>query len=153
MKSIKLLFISFTITLVALITISPANAKPTVKVQHLNVNNMITSKFNRYDIINIAGTLPSNLSDNLSDKYRNNFSTGLFLSNPAIFSEKSAQVTIDIVNKSNDFFTSTLVFNDKLHQLISYFTTPSNENITESTVSTSESKVIKNKCDNSLSFS
>ncbi len=138
MKSIKLLLVSFTITLVALITITPANAVPAVKVQHLNVNNALTSKFNRYDIINVAGKVPRASSEYLSGKYRNSFSAVLFLTNPALFSEKNTQVTIDIVNTSNTFFTSAMVFTDKLHQLISYFTTPTNENIAGSTVEAPE---------------
>ncbi len=133
MKSINLLLISFTITFVTLTTISPANANSTVKVQHLNVSNTLIS--------------------NLSSSYRNNLSTSLFLSTPTILSEKDAQMTMDIVNKSNDFFTSAMVFNDKLHQLISYFTTSSNESITESVISTSETKIIKKKCGSKLSFS
>lgn len=154
MKSIKVLLISFIITFVSLTSISPANAKPTVKVQYLNISNTLTSnsltnKFNSYDIINLAGDVQSNLSVN----YRNSLSTALFLSTPSVFSQKNAKVTIDIVNNSNNFFTSAMVFNDKLHQLISYFTMPSNESITESAVSTTEGTVIKKKCNSKLNFS
>jgi hypothetical protein len=149
MKSIKVLLISFIITFVTLTSISPANAKPTVKVQYLNISNSLTNKFNSYDIINLAGDVQSNLSVN----YRNSLSTALFLSTPSVFSQKNAKVTINIVNKSNNFFTSAMVFNDKLHQLISYVTMPSNESITESAVSTTEGTVIKKKCNSKLNFS
>ncbi|PKI14293.1 hypothetical protein [Colwellia sp. 12G3] len=149
MNSIKVLLISFTLTFITLIFISPANASPTAKVQHLNVSNTLTSTFNNYDIINVVSDVPHNLSTN----YRNNLSTRLFFSNPAIFSEKHTKTTIDVINKSNDFFTTAMVFNDKLHQLISYFTVPSYENITESALPTSESKVIKEKCKSNLNFS
>jgi hypothetical protein len=149
MKSIKVLLISFIITFVTLISISPANATPTVKVQHLNVGNTLTSTFNSYDVINLTGELPSHFLTN----NRNSLSTGLFLANQTIFSEKNAQITIEIVKKSNDFFTSVMVFNDKLHQLISYFNSPANKDISESVVPSSESDVIKKKCDSTLNFS
>jgi len=141
MSSIKLLLVSFTITFIALMTIAPANAKHAVNVQHLNVNNTLTTEFNNDDMINIAGN------------YRNSFSTDLILSAPALLSDRSSQLTIDVVNTSNDFFTSAMVFNDKLHQLISYFTTPSNEKLTEPTIPTPESEVIEKKCESIFSFS
>lgn len=154
MKSIKALLISFTLTFVTLISISSANAKPAIKVQHLNVSNTLTSnsptdKFNSYDMINLTDDIQSNLSAN----YRNSLSTALFLKNQSTFSRKKNQVTIKIVNKSNEFFTSAMVFNDKLHQLISYFTAPSNKNMNESAVPNSESDAIKKKCDSTLNFS
>ncbi len=145
MKSIKLLFVSFTITFVALMTLSPANANNVVNVQHLNVNNMLTSKFNNDELIDVAG--------HLSDSYRNSFSTGQILSTLERLSDSSSQRAIDVVNNSNDFFTSTMVFNDKLQQFISYFTTPINETLIDPSVSTSDSKVIKKKCESSLNFS
>ena len=141
MKSIKVLLISFIITFVTLTSICPANATPTVKVQHLNVTTTLTNTFNNYDIISAAREV------------RNSLSTGLFISNPALFNKKSVKSTIDIVNKSNDFFTSTMLFNDKLHQLISYFTIPSNDSITKSSVSTTESTQIKKKCTTKINFS
>ena len=149
MKSIKLLLVSFTITVIALMTISPANAKPAVKIQHIKVNNFLTTKFNSYDIIKVASQVPNNLSN----RYSNSFSTGLILSNPAALSEKSSQVTMNVINKSNDFFTSAMVFNDRLHQFISYFSTASNENISKKAAPLSESEVIKKKCSSTLSFS
>jgi len=122
-------------------TISPANAKHAVNVQHLNVNNTLTSKFNNDDIINIAVN------------YRNSFSTGLILSSPERLSDRNSQRAMGVVNKSNDFFTSAMVFNDKLHQLISYFTTPINETLTEPTELTPESTVIEKKCESTINFS
>ena len=153
MKSIRVLLSSFIITYITLFSISPANANPIVKVQHLNVtdtliSNSLTTKFARYDIISAASEVPSNLSVN----YRNSLSSGLFMSDLAIFNKKSTKVTIDIVNKSNDFFTSAMVFNDKLHQLISYLTIPSNESMSDSAVSTTEGSVIKKKCNSTFSF-
>ncbi|MFQ3264407.1 MAG: hypothetical protein ACI9U5_000273 [Colwellia sp.] len=141
MKSIKVLLISFIITFVTLTSICSANATPTVKVQHLNVTTALINTFNNYDIISAAREV------------RNSLSTGLFISNPALFNKKSVKSTIDIVNKSNDFFTSTMLFNDKLHQLISYFTIPSNDSITKSPVSTTESMKIKKKCTTKINFS
>jgi len=148
MRTIKLLLVSF-ITFLTLINISPVNAKPVMKVQHLNVNNMLTSNFNSYDIIHVAGKTPNTLSSNTS----NNFSTSLILSHPTALSDINSNLAIGVINKSNDFFTSAMVFNDKLHQFISYFTTSNNDtNITPS-VSSPETKVIKKKCNSTLSFS
>ena len=141
MKSIKVLLINFIITFVTLTSMCPANATPTVKVQHLNVTTALTNTFNNYDIISAAREV------------RNSLSIGLFISNPALFNKKSVKSTIDIVNKSNDFFTSTMLFNDKLHQLISYFTIPSNDSMTKSSVSTTESTQIKKKCTTKINFS
>lgn len=140
MNSIKLLLVIFTITFIALMTISPANAKHAINVQHLNVNDTMTTKFNNDDMINRAAN------------YRNSFSTGLILSAPAIISDRSSQLTMDVVNKSNDFFTSAMVFNDRLHQLISYFTTPNIKEFTQPTISTPESEVIEEKCESTFSF-
>jgi hypothetical protein len=147
MRTIKLLLVS-TITFLTLINISPVNAKPVMKVQHLNVNSMLTSNFNSYDIINVAGSVPNTLSSNSS----NNFSTSLILSQPTALSDMNSNIAISVINKSNDFFTSAMVFNDKLHQFISYFTTSDDTNITPS-VSSPETKVIKKKCNSTLSFS
>lgn len=141
MNSIKLLLVSFTITFIALMTISPANAKNAVNVQHLKVNNTLSTQLYSNDLINLAGN------------YSNSFSTGLILSAPVVLSDRSPQLTMDVVNKSNDFFTSAMVFNDKLHQLISYFTTPSSKTLTEPTISTPESEVIEKKCESTFSFS
>jgi hypothetical protein len=129
--------------------ISPVNAKPVMKVQHLNVNNMLTTGFNSYDIINVSGKIPKTFSS----KYSNNFSSSLILSHPITLNDRKSDATIAVINKSNDFFTSAMVFNDKLHQLMSYFTTSNNETIIAPSVSSSESKVIKKKCNSTLSFS
>jgi len=148
MRTIKLLLVSF-ITFLILMNISPVNAKPVMKVQHLNVNNMLTPGLNSYDIINVAGKIPNTLSSN----YSNNFSTSLILSHPITLNDRKSDVTISVINQSNNFFTSAMVFNDKLHQLMSYFTTSNNETIIAPSVSSSDSKVIKKKCSSTLSFS
>jgi hypothetical protein len=140
MKSIKLLLVSFTITFITLINISSANAEHAVKVQHLNVNNQLFTKFNNDESINV----PSN--------YHNSFSTSLILSAPERLSDRGSQLAMSVVNSSNDFFTSAMVFNDKLHQLISYLTTPNNETITEPTNLTPENEVIEKKCEKTFSF-
>jgi hypothetical protein len=129
--------------------ISPVNAKPVMKVQHLNVNNMLTTNFNSYDIINVAGKIPNTLSSNTS----NNFSTSLILSHPIALSDINSNIAIGVINKSNDFFTSAMVFNDRLHQFLSYFTTSNNKAIIAPAASSADSKVIKKKCNNTLSLS
>jgi hypothetical protein len=141
MKSIKLLLVSFTITFITLINISPANAEHAVKVQHLNVNNTLVTRFNNNDLINSVSN------------YHNSFSTGLILSSPERLGDRSSQLAMNVVNSSNDFFTSAMVFNDKLHQLISYFTTPDNKALTEPTNSIPENEVIEKKCESTFGFS
>jgi hypothetical protein len=148
MRTIKLLLVSF-ITFLTLMNVSPVSAKPVIKVQHLNVNNMLTNKFNSYDIINVA----SNIPNTLSSKTRNNFSTSLILSHPIALSDSNSNIAIGVINNSNDFFTSAMVFNDKLHQLLSYFTTSYNKTIIAPSASSHDSKVIRKKCNNSLSLS
>ncbi len=140
MKSIKLLLVSFTITFITLVNISPANAEHAVKVQHLNVSNKLFTTFNSDESIHVTSN------------YHNSFSTGLILSVPEKLSDTSSHLAMSVVNNSNDFFTSAMVFNDKLHQLISYFTTPNDEALTESTNSTPESEVIEKKCESTFSF-
>ena len=140
MKSIKILLVSFTLTFITLVNISPANAEQAVKVQHLNVNNMLTTQFNNDELTNVVSN------------YHNSFSTGLILSAPDRLSDRSSHLAMSVVNSSNDFFTSAMVFNDKLHQLISYFTTPDHKTMTEPTHSTPDSEVIEEKCENTFSF-
>lgn len=139
MKSIKLLLVSFTLTFITLVNISPANAEQAVKVQHLNVNSTLITKFNSVELTNVVSNY-------------NSFSTGLILSAPERLSDKSSHLTISVVNNSNDFFTSAMVFNDKLHQFISYFTTPNHRTLTEPKNSTPDSDVIEEKCESSFSF-
>jgi len=148
MRTIKLLLVS-SITFLALINISPVNAKPVMKVQHLNVNNILTASFNSYDITNVAGRVPNTFSSNTSS----NFSTSLILSHPAALGDMNSNITIGVINKSYDFFTSAMIFNDKLHQLISYFTASNDDSIVAPSVSSPETKVIKKKCNSTLSFS
>ena len=140
MKSIKLLLVSFTLTFITLVNISPANAEQAVKVQHLNVNNTLISEFNSDELTNVISS------------YHNSFSTGLILSAPKRLSDRSSHMAISVVNNSNDFFTSAMVFNDKLHQLISYFTSPNHKTLTEPKNSTPDSEVIEKKCESTFSF-
>lgn len=137
MKSLKLLFISFTVTFVSLLTISPAVAEPLIKVQQLKVSDHLTTQLEHYNIIQ----MPSRLSTSLT------FSS---LSQP---SAKDLPLTMNVVSRSNDFFTSAMVFNDKLHQLISYFTAPSNKSISKPVPSSSKEEAVKEKCSSTLSFS
>ena len=146
MKSIRLLIISFTMTFIALITISPAIAKPSVNVQHLKVNNTFTTAFNSYDIITLASNIPSKTST----QYHNNFSTGLILSSPAMLSNENTKMTMTVVNSSNEFFASAMGFSDKLNQLISYFTSPAKEDLS---YPAPESTVIRKKCNSKNNYS
>ncbi|KGJ87277.1 hypothetical protein [Colwellia psychrerythraea] len=140
MKSIKLLLVSFTLTFITLVNISSANAEQAVKVQHLNVNNALITKFNSDELTNVVS------------HYHNSFSTGLILSAPEKLSDRSSNLAISVVNNSNDFFTSAMVFNDKLHQLISYFTTPNHNTLSEPKSSIPDSEVIEKTCESTFSF-
>ena len=149
MKSIKLLLVSFTITFVTLINITPALATPSVEIQSLKVNHILSHPYNNYNIINLVENKPSRTAS----QYSNNFSTGLILSNPAILTEENSQLTISVVSKSNEFFNSAMVFSDKLNQFISYFTAPVKANTAEQLKPTSASKVIKAKCKSRKNYS
>jgi hypothetical protein len=139
MKSIKLLLISFTMTLIVLVTISPAIAKPSVNVQHLQVNKTFTSGINNYEILAAS----NNVTTTASNQYRNNFSTGLILSSPSALIDENTQVAMTVVNKSNEFFASAMNFSDKLNQFISYFTAPEKDDLS---YAAPENKVIRKKC-------
>ncbi|ALO34144.1 hypothetical protein CMT41_04910 [Colwellia sp. MT41] len=146
MKSVKLLLVSFTITFVILSNISPALAKSAIKIQYLNVSNAYSSSYNNYNFIKVVAKTPSTLAS----QYRNNFSTGLILSNPTMLTLENSPLTMNVVNNSNEFFNSAMAFSDKLNQFISYFTSPVKGNITEQLEPTPKSKVIKAKCNSKV---
>ena len=137
MKTIKLLIISFTLTFITLITIAPAIAAPSAKVQHLQVNNMLTtahiSKF--------------------STKNSINFSTGLILSSANILTEESENSTLTVVETSNDFFTSAMIMSDKINQLFSYFNSSAKDNISKQIKPEPTNKLIKDKCSSNPKYS
>lgn len=147
MKSIKLLLISFTMTFITLMTISPAIAKPSAKVQELQLNSALTTAFGSYNIVKAVSKAPNTISM----PFKNNFSTGLILSSPVVLSEGNAHVAMTVVNKSNEFFASAMIVSDKLNQFISYFNTPTKKVYTEQ--ATPENKVLKEKCSNTINFS
>jgi len=149
MRTIKLLIMSFTLTFLALMSISPAIAKPLANVQHLQVNNMLTTSQNSYDSITILGKTVGNIST----QYDNNFSTGLILSSSRILTEENSQVAITVVNKSNDFFTSAMIVSDKVNQFISYFTSPDKKEFAEQTKPVPKSEVLSSKCSKTVDFS
>jgi len=149
MKSIKLLIISFTLTFLMLMTVSPALAKPLANVQHLQVNNMLPTAHSSYDPMTVADKTFSKFSM----PYGNNFSTGLILSKAGILTEENAQVTMTVVNKSNDFFASAMIVSDKLNQLISYFNSSPKDRIAEQIEPEVENKLIKKKCSSKVNFS
>jgi len=106
----------------------------------------MTSTFNANDAVNIV--------QNASSQYDTSFSTGLILTNKAILSEEKAKVAMNVVNRSNEFFTSTMIVSDKINQFISYLTSPSKESFTEQNKSSTKSKVIRKKCNsNTPSYS
>ncbi|WP_019029369.1 hypothetical protein [Colwellia piezophila] len=148
MKSIKLLLVSFTITFVALMTISPALAKPSVKIQYLNVNHSFSKSFASYDIIKAAAEVPHTLSTQNS----NSFSSGLILSSSRLLIEDSSQLAINVVSQSNEFFSSALMFNDKFNQFISFFSAPTKGDTSGQLAPLAE-RNMKEKCKNSVDYS
>ena len=146
MKTVQLLVISFIITFFSLVNISMANAKPSAHIQHLKTTNNLIGQFNSYQTVKAA--------NNLSVRSRNNFSTGLILTNPvAEFVEGTSQTTVNVINKSNEFFNSAMVVSDKLNQFINYFTAPSNHSVNKDESSNSKRKDNSNKCNKTLNFS
>jgi hypothetical protein len=67
--------------------------------------------------------------------------------------EENAQVTMTVVNKSNDFFASAMIVSDKLNQLISYFNSPTKDNMSEQVEPEEKSKLMKKKCSSTIDFS
>ncbi|KGJ91855.1 hypothetical protein [Colwellia psychrerythraea] len=149
MKSIKLLLISFTITLVALMTISPAIAKPSVKVQHLQLNNALTATHNNYNIIRAIGKVPTKLPV----QYSNNFSSGLILSSRSILTARNANLAINVAKHTNEFFSSAMTVSDKLNQFMSYFSSPVKVKVSEQQELSPEGDILKEKCNGSINFS
>jgi len=149
MKSIKLLIISFTLTYLVLMTVSPAIAKPLASVQHLQVNDLLTSPKNSYDSITALGKTIGNIST----QYDHNFSTGLILSSSRDLSDENSQVAMNVVNQSNDFFASAMIVSDKVNQFISYFTTPEEKKFIEQIEPAQKSKVITSKCSKTANLS
>ncbi len=146
MKTLKLLVISFTMTFLALLTISPAIAKPSLTVHHVEVNSDINIKRSSYNIISIARKAQTNL-------VQNTLSTDLIFNSPSVLSEEHLSNSIDILNTSTTFFTSIMLINDKLHQLISYFSTSNDASSHNREISKQDSKLMKKKCKNDLDFS
>ncbi len=149
MKTLNLLFISFIITFAVLVSISPAIAKPSFAVQHLNVASKLNTTHTSYHITLISGAGQTNLVSN----YRNTLSNNLIFASPNSSNEQRLTNTMKVFSKSKNFFTSFMLLNDKLHQFISYFSTLNNTSPIRSEASGQESKSIKKKCKNDLDFS
>jgi hypothetical protein len=147
-EKFKLLFISFTITFLVLLTISPAIAKPLVSLTQLEVSNDINYKQTSRSTSVITKTTNIDVGNN----YHNNFSTSLVFQSPRMLSEQPLNTTMDFFNTSTTFFTSIMVINDKLHQLISYFSKPNDTKTIENKTIEQGTKLIKEKCNSNLDF-
>jgi low affinity Fe/Cu permease len=147
-EKFKLLFISFTITFLVLLTISPAIAKPLVSLTQLEVSNDINYKQTSRSTSVITKTTNIDVVNN----YHNNFSTSLVFQSPRMLSEQPLNTTMDFFNTSTTFFTSIMVINDKLHQLISYFSKPNDTKTIENKTIEQGTKLIKEKCNSNLDF-
>jgi low affinity Fe/Cu permease len=147
-EKFKLLFISFTITFLVLLTISPAIAKPLVSLTQLEVSNDINYKQTSRSTSVITKTTNIDVVNN----YHNNLSTSLVFQSPRMLSEQPLNTTMDFFNTSTTFFTSIMVINDKLHQLISYFSKPNDTKTIENKTIEQGTKLIKEKCNSNLDF-
>jgi hypothetical protein len=147
-EKFKLLFISFTITFLVLLTISPATAKPLVSLTQLEVSNDINYKQTSRSTSVTTKTTNIDVGNN----YHNNFSTSLVFQSPRMLSEQPLNTTMDFFNTSTTFFTSIMVINDKLHQLISYFSKPNDTKTIENKTIEQGTKLIKEKCNSNLDF-
>ena len=148
METFKLLFISFTITFLVLLNISPAIAKPLVSITQLKVSNDIQNRQASYDVTLISKTTKIDLTNNDI----NNFSSSLVFASPRILNQQRLNTTMDFFNTSTTFFTSIMLINDKLHQLISYFSKPNDTKIIKNDTIEQGTKLIKEKCNSSLDF-
>jgi hypothetical protein len=147
-ETFKLLFISFTITFLVLLNISPAIAKPLVSITQLKVSSDIKNRQASYDITLISKTTKIDLTNNDI----NNFSSSLVFASPRILNEQRLNTTMDFFNTSTTFFTSIMLINDKLHQLISYFSKPNDIKIIDNETIEQDTKLIKEKCNSNLNF-
>ncbi len=145
METLKLLFISFTITFLILFNISPAIAKPFVSITQLKESNDIKNIQASYDITLISKTTKIDLTNNDI----NNFSSSLVFASPRMLSNQRLNTSIELFNTSTTFFTSIMLINDKLHQLISYF---SKSNDTKLINSEDNESSKKEKCNINLDF-
>jgi hypothetical protein len=147
-ETFKLLFISFTITFLVLLNISPAIAKPLVSITQLKISNDIQNRQASYDITLISKTTKIDLTNNDI----NNLSSSLVFASPRILNEQRLNSTMDFFNTSTTFFTSIMLINDKLHQLISYFSKPNDIKIIDNETTEQDTKLIKEKCNSNLNF-
>jgi hypothetical protein len=147
-ETFKLLFISFTITFLVLLNISPAIAKPLVSITQLKISNDIQNRQASYDITLISKTTKIDLTNNDI----NNLSSSLVFASPRILNEQRLNSTMDFFNTSTTFFTSIMLINDKLHQLISYFSKPNDIKIIDNETIEQDTKLIKEKCNSNLNF-
>lgn len=148
METFKLLFISFTITFLVLLNISPAIAKPLVSITQLKISNDIQNRQASYDITLISKTTKIDLTNNDI----NNLSSSLVFASPRILNEQRLNSTMNFFNTSTTFFTSIMLINDKLHQLISYFSKPNDIKIIDNETTEQDTKLIKEKCNSNLNF-
>ncbi len=103
MKPIKQLVLTSTLTLALCASLLPCTAQPLANEDNLHLTSYIVQKTN-------AASLPSKLT----------------LSSPIELTE-GFQRQIDVINNRNEFFEAAVIFNDKLQQVISFFSFPESE--------------------------
>ena len=127
MKSINLLLLSSTITLVSIMLIQPVIAQPMMAVHHFASNHAkISSSKQELPFTAQFSSLPDNPANRMLNNYTNivddKISDRLVLSNFRRTAEQLSKRQLNNLNNNNTFFDSAMVFNDKMQQFISYFT-------------------------------
>ena len=125
MKSIKLLLLSSTIPLISAMLIQPVTAKPTLTIQQIKVSNVQITSINKALHFDIYLTdLPRNPANKNVNRYmhnvNDNLSNRLVLSSIKKTTEQQPTAPFNKLNNNNGFYEKTMMFNDKMQQIISY---------------------------------
>lgn len=160
MKSLKLLLLSSTITIISILLIQPVVAKPTLNLQHLKVANEhifnTTQAPQLYQVSFNRDALPTNPVNNLlnqhSKQLKYQLSDQLTLTVKRTASEQRSRSQENSVLNSNVFFETSMAFNDKMQQVFSYFKVQDNSLFHPASVlpkinNQMKEKSLKDKCD------
>jgi len=130
MKSINLLLLSSTITLISATLLQPVIAQPSMALHQLKVApaQMISTKqvhSTKAHFINLpSNPINSMLNQNMNNIDYNassNVSSRLALSSVKRAAEQLPGKNINNLHSRNNFFENAMIFNDKMQQFISYF--------------------------------
>lgn len=130
MKSIKLLLLSSTITLISATIIQPVIAKPTMTVHYLKVSSeQIAATQQALPFNTSFSSLPVNplnriitqQANNIDRDFSHKISSRLQLSSIRKTAEQLPKKHMNRSHDDNSFFETAMIFNDKMQQVISYF--------------------------------